>query len=178
MCTGEASINHSLNVNWHLFTFNSFFFLFYIIGAYKCVNAKKKISQGTWRTANHLLWSTCPENYVMSRLPVSSYMLKFSSLMWSTSETQQVLAPTCRELEWTWFQSFQPKSNMEVLNHKAKLMNNHRIGSNSTLSGLSYQSSRGNYLWHLETVLTLSNDILDVFSIQLTNNLCKLSLEC
>lgn len=47
------------------------------------------------------LLSTCPENSIMSRLPVSSYMLQFSSLMWSTSETQQVLALTCRELEWT-----------------------------------------------------------------------------
>lgn len=30
----------------------------------------------------------------------------------------------------------------------------------------------------LKTVLTLSNDVFDVFSIQLTNNLCKLHLQC
>lgn len=29
-----------------------------------------------------------------------------------------------------------------------------------------------------QRLLTLSNYILNVFSIQLTNNLCKLSLEC
>lgn len=83
---------------------NCLFFMLYITGAHKWVKHKTSPRESEGQLS---LLSRCPENYVMSRLPVSSYMLKFSSLMWSTSETQQVLALTCRELEWTWFHSVQ-----------------------------------------------------------------------
>lgn len=83
---------------------NCLFFMLYITGAHKWVKHKTSPRESEGQLS---LLSRCPENYIMSRLPVSSYMLKFSSLMWSTSETQQVLALTCRELEWTWFHSVQ-----------------------------------------------------------------------
>lgn len=82
---------------------NCLFLMLYITGAHKWV--KHKTSRDPEGQLS--LLSTCPENSIMSRLPVSSYMFQFSSLMWSTSETQQVLALTCRELEWTWFHSIQ-----------------------------------------------------------------------
>lgn len=83
---------------------NCLFLMLYITGAHKWVKHKTSPREPEGQLS---LLSTCPENYIMSRLPVSSYMFKFSSLMWSTSETQQVLALTCRELEWTWFHAIQ-----------------------------------------------------------------------
>lgn len=77
---------------------NCLLFVLYITGTHKQVKHKTTPRESKGQLS---LLSTCPENYVMSRLAVSSYMFKFSSLMWSTSETQQVLALTCRELEWT-----------------------------------------------------------------------------
>lgn len=101
MCTGGLCSWQSVELHPNA---NCLFLMLYITGAHKWV--KHKTSPRDPKGQLSLL-STCPENSTMSRLPVSSYMFQFSSLMWSTSETQQVLALTCRELEWTWFHSIQ-----------------------------------------------------------------------